>query len=120
MGILSTVSHHPVQAVDQNVWHDTTYGAFRDAQQIGLQPNTQHSVFVTTESRAVLTTELRSVPLDRHETLAAFGIIDATRKQPYHIYVSDFSGRQVFLLKHVTSAQCKTPPVALRTVAFID
>lgn len=83
-----------------------------------LQPKTQHRIHVTVKSHGLLTIELREMPISRHHTLAARGIMYIAPEQPYYILVSNFSDRQVRLPKRMIIARCRPFPGDIQPVDF--
>lgn len=75
------------------------YDIFRVTRPIVLQPYVQHRVVVIKNSQRLLTTEPRVMPISRHSTMAARGVMDVSPIQPFYILLGNFSDRQGCLPK---------------------
>lgn len=96
--------------------HDATNDVVRVAQQIALQPSTQHCLLVVTNSYGLLAVEPRAVPLSLHSTLPAHGITDVPQGWPFYLLVSNFSNHKVRLQKHIIIDNIAAFPSFINTI----
>lgn len=105
MRISNTILNNPAPTVDLNVYHDPAYGVARVAQQIVLHPDTQHEVLLTKKSHGLLTIKPKTMTISRHRALTARRIDVMSPEQLFYNFVSNFSEKQICLLKRMKIAQ---------------